>query len=70
MGFVENIVSRGRKLNDPILNRDLDVTMSKYDAFRFKETVTRLESDFRDAVYRRVENAFMLEKECEERLYP
>lgn len=70
MGFVENIVSRGRELNDPILNKDIDATMSKYDAFHFRETVKRLESDFRDAVYRRVENAFILEKECEDRLYP
>lgn len=69
MQFVENIVKRGRELNDSILNKDLDATMSKYDAFRFKETVKRLELDFRDAVYRRVEGAFILEKECEDRLY-
>lgn len=68
MSFVEEIVNKGKELNDTILNRDLEATYSQYSPFKnYKQTLTRLQKDFKEAVYRGVYEAFLLEKECEDR---
>lgn len=68
MGFVQEMIEKGNALNDEVLTRDLKATMKKDNPFAFKETVRRLERDFKEAVYRGTYGAFVLEKECEDRL--
>ncbi|MGF7535347.1 hypothetical protein AAGG74_16985 [Bacillus mexicanus] len=53
MGFVEEIINKGKVLNDTILTRDLKANYSQYSAFKnYKQTVEKLQRDFEEAVYR------------------